>query len=90
MFQGLTFHHACVSFQWTFCVAACMAIGAAIWFYLVPLSIKHMVYAPTVLIGCGVSGLLVMSLSFVTDVMWADKVQVSEPFSFIVNPLRTY
>ena len=67
-----------------------MVIAAAIWFYLVPLSIKHMVYGPTVLIGCGISGLLVMSLSFVTDVMWADKVrEVSKPFSFIVNPLRT-
>ena len=63
--------------QWAICIAAVLTIGAATGFYFVTPSARHVVYGPVVVIGCGVSGQFVMALSFVTDVMWHDKVRTS-------------
>ena len=49
-------------------------MAAAVWFYFVTPAVKQMVYAPLVLIGSGVSGLMVMVFSFVTDVLSSEKV----------------
>ena len=60
--------------QWTTCVFAGSCVVAAVWFYFVTPPAKQMVYAPVVLTGSGASGLMVLVLSFVTEVLWEDKV----------------
>ena len=64
--------------QWTYCIAACMAIAAAVWFYFVVVSTKQMVYVPVVLTGCSVSAMFIMALSSVADILQDDEVRKRE------------
>ena len=60
--------------QWTYCLAAFVVIGAAVWFYFITQSIKSVTYAPTILVGAGTSAMIVMSLTYLTDLIGEDKV----------------
>ena len=60
--------------QKTNSLVSILAVLAAVWFYLVPKSAKQMVYAPIGLVGCGVSGMFVVALSCVADVIADEKV----------------
>ena len=60
--------------QWTYCLAASVVIGAAVWFYFITQSIKSVTYAPTILVGAGTSAMIVMSLTYLTDLIGEDKV----------------
>ena len=60
--------------QWTCCLAASVVVGAAVWFYFITQSIKSVTYAPTILVGAGTSAMIVMSLTYLTDLIGEDKV----------------
>ena len=60
--------------QWTYCLAAFVVVGTAVWFYFITQSIKSVTYAPTILVGAGTSAMIVMSLTYLTDLIGEDKV----------------
>ena len=60
--------------QWTYCLAASVVVGTAVWFYFITQSIKSVTYAPTILVGAGTSAMIVMSLTFLTDLIGENKV----------------
>ena len=62
------------SYQWTYCLGASLAVGAATWFYFLTQPTKQMVYMPLVLTGVSSSAMYVMALSFIADVVKDDKV----------------
>lgn len=56
-----------------FCVGAVVVIGCATWFYFTPQSKRQMIYAPTIIMGCGNSMMLVTSLAMVAEIIGDDK-----------------
>ena len=58
-------------------MASAVVIGAAVWIYCLKESTRNMTYAPTVLIGCGMSAMTVVALVFVNDAIGNDKVCVT-------------
>lgn len=56
-----------------FCVGAVIDIGCATWFYFTPQSQRNIIYAPTIIMGCGNSMMLVTSLAMVADIIGDDK-----------------
>ena len=60
--------------QWTYCLAASVVVGTAVWFYFITQSIKSVTYAPTILAGAGMSAMNVMSLTYLTDLIGENKV----------------
>ena len=61
-------------YQWTYCLGASVAGGAATWFYFLTQPTKQMVYVPLVLIGVSSSAMYVMALSYIADIIKDDKV----------------
>ena len=76
-------------FQWTYLVFSLLPTGAAVWFYAVDESTRHFTYASTVLIGCGMSGLIVMALAFVTGVIGPYKVCHQRKLRLISGSVRS-
>ena len=61
-------------YQWTYCLGASVAGGAATWFYFLTQPTKQLIYVPLVLTGVSSSAMNVMALSFIADVIKDDKV----------------
>ncbi|XP_068701462.1 major facilitator superfamily domain-containing protein 12-like isoform X1 [Montipora foliosa] len=56
-----------------FCAGTVIVIGSSTWFYFTPQSHRDMIYAPTIIMGCGNSIMLVTSLAMVADTIGNDK-----------------
>ena len=62
-------------FQWTFCIACIVVLGACAWFYVQTISGRDGVYAAAFVMGCGNSVMLVTVLSMTADMIGIDKVR---------------
>lgn len=64
-----------IAFQWTYCLAAAVIIGAAVSFYFIT-SITHKAaaYVLTIFTGIGMSSTFVMALAFLTNFIGDNKV----------------
>lgn len=62
-------------FQWTFCIACFVVLGACAWFYVQTVSGRDGVYAAAFIMGCGNSVMLVTVLSMTADMIGIDKVR---------------
>lgn len=56
-----------------FCAGTVIVIGSSTWFYFTPQSHRDMIYAPTIIMGCGNSIMLVTSLAMVADTIGNNK-----------------
>ena len=56
-------------------MAAVLVIGAAVWFYFLTLSTKSFTYAPTIMVGTGMSAMFVMALNYITELIGDNKVR---------------
>lgn len=56
-----------------FCAGTMIVTGCSTWFYFTPLSYRDMIYAPTIIMGCGNSIMIVTSLAMVADIIGDDK-----------------
>lgn len=56
-----------------FCVGNVIVIGCSTWFYFTPQSHRDVIYAPTIIMGCGNSIMIVTSLAMVADLIGDDK-----------------
>ena len=55
-------------------MAAAVIIGSAVWLYFLTPSSRLVAYAPTILIGSGMSATFVLVLVFLTDLIGENKV----------------
>ena len=69
------FHLSIICFQWTFCIACIVVLGACAWFYVQTVSGRDGVYAAAFIMGCGNSVMLVTVLSMTADMIGIDKVR---------------
>lgn len=56
-----------------FSAGTLIVIGCSAWFYFTPLAHRDMIYAPTIIMGCANSIMIVTSLAMVADIIGDDK-----------------
>lgn len=55
-------------------MSAAVIIASSIWMYFLTPSLKYLAYAPTIILGIGLSAMLVMALAFTTALIEDNKV----------------
>ena len=77
--------------QWTYCVAAAIAVGAAVgFFFLTPETHDGAAYALTILMGMGMAACFVMALSFITAMIGENKVCIWSALFYVRVYAETY
>ena len=62
-----------------------IVIGCSTWFYFTPQSHRNVIYAPTIIMGCGNSIMIVTSLAMVADLIGNDKVGCKADACEVIN-----
>ena len=60
--------------QWTYCLAATLLIGSAVWIYFIARPEAYLIYVPVILVGATSSTMVGMALTFLTKLIGDEKV----------------